>query len=91
MAILPSTIPSALVLWTVWTCASGKRFPGIPPVLKLHSLISASRSNLQIFTKIQIFQERKSKKKQFQKFQKNFLNIFMKMVHCARYNIFEDF
>ena len=41
-------VPAALVLWTVWTCASGKRFPGILPVLKLHSLIPASRSNLQI-------------------------------------------
>ena len=38
----------ARVLWTVWTSASEKRFPGILPVLKLHSLIPASRSNLQI-------------------------------------------
>ena len=38
-------LPAALVLWTVWTCASGKRFPRILPVLKLHSLTLACPSN----------------------------------------------
>ena len=27
-------VPAALVLWTVWTCASGKHFPRILPVRK---------------------------------------------------------
>ena len=48
-------VPQARVLWTVWTSASGKCFPRILPVLKLHSLIFASRSN----------RKKKSKKKFF--------------------------
>ena len=37
-------VPQARVLWTVWTSASGKCFPRILPVRKLHSLTAAIRS-----------------------------------------------
>ena len=35
-------VPSALVLWTVRTCACGKPFPKIVPMAKLHSLLACA-------------------------------------------------
>ena len=63
-------VPQARVLWTVWTSAPGKCFPRILPVRKLHSLIPASRSNLQI--------KKENKKKKLKILKKTFEDFYAK-------------